>query len=456
MKKVWLASIAAATAFLTACTGSGGSGTPPSRTAVVVPSGSGGTSSISGNITYLSHRTDLDKDGTYKKYIAEFNKTYPNVHVTIQSDTNYDNDTVTKLNSGTVPDVLDIPAQVPREDLPRYFQPFGTVADLSQKYNWVGNYAYDNQVFGLATFGNLVGMVVNLQVWSKAGIDLSTGANWPKSPDEFLSDLKAIKAKEPGVMPYYTNYHDGWPTNWNNALGSISCNADANNRLTQTDAPWSPLPAGSDEYVPNKLLYDVVDQKLVEKDPTTTNWENSKTLIAKGQIGTMFLGSWAVPQFQLAATTAGADPNNIGMIPFPFQVNGKWCPQAGPDTNIGISAKTKHAQAAAAWIYFLVNQSGMTASNNGLPTLKSGAFPSGLAKFKAPDIDIITLDASKAADVTTIDNKAKIGIAAQQYPQHIIDLARGAAGGSLQSYFNTLNKTWASARKATDDGTKQR
>jgi raffinose/stachyose/melibiose transport system substrate-binding protein len=237
-------------------------------------------------------------------------------------------------------------------------------------------------------------------------------------------------------------------------VGSVSCSTNANNQLADTNNPWSPLPGGSDEYVINSLLHDVVDQKLIEKDPTTTNWENSKVLIAKGEIATMFLGSWAVPQFQLAAKTAGTDPANIGIIPFPQQVNGKWCPVAGPDTNIGISSKTKNAEAAAAWIYFLVNNSGMTASNNGLPTLKSGAFPTALSSFKGSDVDVLTLDQSKATQVTTIDNHAKIGVTAQTFPQHIVDLARGAGGGSLQSYFDSLNNKWSDARKATDDGTK--
>ena len=180
MKRAWLATVAVGATVLSACTGGGGSSAP--RSAVVVPSSSGAAASISGDITYLSHRTDLDQDGTYKRYIAEFNKIYPKVHVTIQSDTNYDNDTLTKLSNGTVPDVLDIPSEVPKADLPRYFVPYGSVSALGQKYNWVAYDSYQGKVYGLATFGNVSGMVVNLQVWAKAGIDLSNKANWPKSP----------------------------------------------------------------------------------------------------------------------------------------------------------------------------------------------------------------------------------------------------------------------------------
>ena len=68
---------------------------------------------------------------------------------------------------------------------------------------------------------------------------------------------------------------------------------------------------------------------------------------------------------------------------------------------------------------------------------------------------MLTLDQSKATQVTTIDNHAKIGVTAQTFPQHIVDIARGAGGGSLQGYFKTLNSEWAAARKATDDGTKK-
>src|SRR5690349_19919016 len=36
---------------------------------------------VTGDITVLTHKTDLAQDGTLARYAAEFNKTYPNVHV---------------------------------------------------------------------------------------------------------------------------------------------------------------------------------------------------------------------------------------------------------------------------------------------------------------------------------------------------------------------------------------
>jgi ABC-type glycerol-3-phosphate transport system substrate-binding protein len=451
MKKVWLAPAAVGALLLAACTGGGGSSSS-ATTGLLSPSASASDADISGSITYLSHRTDLDKDGTYKKYVAAFNQTYPKVKVTITSDTNYNADTPTKLASGSYPDVLDIVPGTPNASLPNFFAPYGTTDDLSTTYNWTANSAYQGKVYGLATFGNVNGMVVNSALWAKAGIDVSKSANWPKSPDEFLADLKKVGAANPGVTPYYTNYKDGWPTNWNGAAGSISCSPDANNKLAATDVPFSPLPNGSDQDAIYQLEYNIVHDKLSEQDPTTTNWENSKTLLATGKISAMFLGSWAVPQMELAATTANVKPT-IAIFPFPYQVNGAWCPVAGPDTNIAVSNKTKYPAAAAAWVEFLVGKAGMAAGNNGLPVLKSGQFPAGLAAFKADNVKIVTIDQSKAANVTNIDNVSKVGIYAQTFPQAIIDAARGAHG-SLAGEFASLNSHWAKARKQTDEGAK--
>ena len=169
----------------------------------------------------------------------------------------------------------------------------------------------------------------------------------------------------------------------------------------------------------------------------------------------MFLGSWAVPQMELAATNAKVKPT-IAIFPFPYQVGGAWCPVAGPDTNIAVSNKTKYPAAAAAWVEFLVGKAGMAAGNNGLPVLKAGKFPAGLASFQAPNVKIITIDQAKATNVTNIDNVAKVGISAQNFPQKIIDDARGAGGGSLDSEFANLNKAWAKASHQTDAGAKTR
>lgn len=151
------------------------------------------------------------------------------------------------------------------------------------------------------------GFVYDKTVWQQAGI-----TDWPKTSAEFLTDLKAIKSKT-SATPYYTDYKDGWPlTAWTQVQGAVTCDPKAGDEPADDPGPWK---AGSDLNVGDTLLYNIVHDKLYEQDPTTTNWENSKNLLATGKIGTMWLGSWVIVQMQDAARKAGQDPGEIGYMP---------------------------------------------------------------------------------------------------------------------------------------------
>src|SRR5450432_588266 len=272
-----------------------------------VAASSANPASVSGSITVLTNRTDLDADGTLKAYAADFNKLYPNVKVSFQAITNYEGDVKTRMNTANYGDVLLIPNALPIAEYPTFFEPLGSATDLSAKYNFIANGTVNGQVYGIAQNGNANGFVYNKTVWTKAGI-----TTWPTTPDQYITDLQAIKAKTSSI-PYYTNYKDGWPlTSWEGAVGSPSCDAAANDKLSTETAPWS---SGNDLFQIDSLLYNIVHDKLSEPDPTTTNWENSKTLLATGKISAMWLGSWAVTQMQAAAKTAGQDPSEIGFMP---------------------------------------------------------------------------------------------------------------------------------------------
>src|SRR5689334_5388114 len=272
----------------TGCSGGGGGGG-----AAAAPTD---PTKVSGDITVLSNRTDLVNDGTMNKYAAEFNKTYPNVHVKFQGITDYEGEVKIRMNTSNYGDVLLIPSALKKDDYPKFFSSLGTAADLDKKYRFVANGTVNGQVYGVAQNGNANGFVYNKAVWQQAGV-----TDWPKSPDEFLADLAAIKSKGAAV-PYYTNYHDGWPlSTFESAVGSVSCDPKANDNLASAGAPWS---QGNDLFTIDTLLYNIVHNKLSESDPTTTNWENSKGLIATGKIATMWLGSWAVVQMQAAAKKA--------------------------------------------------------------------------------------------------------------------------------------------------------
>jgi raffinose/stachyose/melibiose transport system substrate-binding protein len=394
---------------------------------------------VSGDITVLTQRTDLVNDGTMKKYADEFNKIYPNVKVTFQGITDYEGEVKIRMNTSNYGDVLMIPGALKKDEYPTFFAPLGANTDLSQKYRFTDFGNLNGQVYGLAINGNANGFVYNKAVWQQAGITA-----WPKSSAEFITDLQAIKAKTTAT-PYYTNYHDGWPlTSWESALGSVSCNPKANDSLAGNSTPWA---SGQELNTIDSLLFNVVHGGLTEADPTTTNWENSKGLIATGKIATMWLGSWAVSQMQAAAKTAGTDPATIGFMPFPAQVGGKFCSVSGPDYLQAVSIHSAHKDAARAWLDWFVDKSTYALDNGDVPTLKSGALPPTLKPYQDAGVQFVELTQDKAAVVNNIDNAAEIGLNKQDYRQHIVDVARGGASGNLDGIFADLDKKWGDAVK---------
>ncbi len=392
---------------------------------------------VSGDITVLTHKTDLAADGTLARYAADFNKIYPNVHVKFEPIVDYEGDVKIRMNSDNYGDVLMIPAAVPVADYPKFFAPLGTPAQLSQKYRFIDHGTYNGQVYGIAINGNATGMVYNKAVWAQAGI-----TSWPTTQDQFIADLRQIKAKTSAV-PLDTIYHEGWPmTAWQAYLGEVSCDTKANDNLATDTAPWAP---GKELNQIDTLLYNVVHNKLVETDPTTSGWDNAKSQIGTGKVATLALASWAISQMQLAAKTAGQDPATIGFMPFPAQANGKFCALVSPDYMEAVSIHSQHKEAARAWVDWFVDKSPYAQEQQLLPTLKSGALPTALKAYQDGGVQFIELTQDKNAQVSKIDNESEIGLQKPDYRQHIVDLARGSASGSLDSYFADLNKKWAAA-----------
>jgi ABC-type glycerol-3-phosphate transport system substrate-binding protein len=395
---------------------------------------------ISANLTVLTNRTDLVADGTMNKYSAAFNEIYPNIKITWQTAKDYEGDVKTRMSTNDYGDVLLIPNNVPQSDYPNYFAPLGSAADLAKTYRFVDRGTVGDKVYGITGFSFSNGFVYNKKVWAAAGI-----TTWPTAPAEFLADLQAIKDKTKAI-PYYTNYKDQWPlSSWSSVIGSPSCDTHANDELAATPTLLTPT---SDLGVGYSLLYGIVDKKLSEPDPTTTNWENSKGLIANGQIATMWLGSWAIVQMQAAAAKAGQDPSEIGYMPFPAQANGKFCAVIAGDYQYAINAHSKNVPAARAFLDWEINDSTIAADNQAVAAKTDAPLPAALKPFTDNGVQLITLTEDKVNLVNKIDNDSQVGLSNPENWQKLVDIARGAQSGDLDSFFKDLNGRWATAEKA--------
>lgn len=401
---------------------------------------------LSGTITVLSNRTDLDKDGTLAKYSEAFNKLNPDVTVNWETMTDYAGEVATRMNTKEYGDVLLIPASLTADKYADFFTPLGTVEELGKKYQFINEATYDGQVYGIAVTGNANGLLYNKDVFKAAGI-----TELPKNPDEFLADLKLIKEKTEAI-PLYTNYKAGWAlTQWNPGIQAFAGDADYMNlKLPHSDAPFAKDQPIYDTY---KLLYDAVKDGYTEKDPTTTDWEKSKSMIATGEIGVMTLGSWAISQMEAAAVAAGKDKSVIGYMPFPTSVDGKQYANAGGDYKIAINKNSENQEVAKAFVTWFLDESNFAYDQGGIPPLLTAKLPPQYDAFAEAGVIFLQDTPAKSGEegfTNNIDKEAEIGFnnGSGVWQATIIDAARGQTSESFDDVMNAANAKWSAAKKA--------
>ncbi|MBI9050358.1 MAG: carbohydrate ABC transporter substrate-binding protein [Anaerolineaceae bacterium] len=399
---------------------------------------------LSGTLTVLSNRTDLDEDGTLAQYSDAFSALYPGVTVEWETMTDYVGEVETRMNTTEYGDVLLLPPALVAEKFPQFLTPLGSVDDLGEKYNFIHEATFEGTVYGIAVVGNGQGLLYNKEVFEAAGI-----AEIPNTPEAFQAALALIK-ENTDAIPLYTNYAAGWPlTQWDSQLGSVSGNPDTKNLdIPHMDAPFA---AGEVEYTIYKVLYDAVAEGYTEEDPTTTDWETSKTMIANGEIGVMALGSWAISQMQAAAESVGNDPSIIGYMPFPTNIDGNQYASAGGDYKIGINVNSENQEIAQVFLTWFLDESNFAYDQGGIPPLKSAALPSNYDAFAEAGVEWIVDTAANPGEeglYNSIDNEAEVGFSngSGLWQSRIVDAAKGQSGETFEDIMNEANTRWAEAR----------
>ncbi len=353
----------------------------------------GENADITASILFAYHRTDIPEK--LNGYVDEFRKTYPNVTIEYDLITDYAENALNRVKTADWT-IMGIPA-VDKDELSSFFVPLGATDTLSEKYAFMDAWNFDGVTYGMPSTGNAQGIVYNKAVFAKAGV-----TEIPKTPDEFIAALKAIKANTDAI-PLYTNYAANWTMGaWDAYIGG-SATGDANymnNVLLHKANPFSDNGDGTGPYAVYKILYDAVKEGLIEEDYTTTDWEGCKGMINNGQIGCMVLGSWAFTQMR----DAGEHGDDIGYMSFPITVNGKQYASAGADYSFGINQKATYEQKLASLYYikFLTEQSGFAYSEGGLPIDKTGEYPALYEAFNG--IEFVA-DAPAAAGEEALFNE---------------------------------------------------
>lgn len=392
-------------------------------------------------ITFINHKTDWETDGTWTKYMKEFNKKYPDINVKIETITDYAGQMKTRMNSKEYGDLLMIPTTINPKDYKNFFVDLGKTSELSKTYMGLSDRSYGGVQYGLPSQMNASGFVVNMKVFKDAGI-----SKFPTSESEFIKALKTIKDKEPDVTPLYTNYAAGWTlSNWDFMRYAVAGTGNFDNELVSEKEPFK---EGQPLYKIYNTLYTVAKDKLIEKDPTTSDWEQSKLDMANNKIGVMALGSWAVPQIQAENED---NAKNITFQTFPSTINGKQYLAIGGDYNYGINknSSSDKQKAAKKLMDWLINDSDYATDNGGLSAVRGSKYPESLKTAQEDGVELIESKAAPAGKeelFTNINNESELGIGTTDTEkQKIIDAAIGNSKESFASIMSDFNSRWSKA-----------
>ena len=339
----------------------------------------GENADLTAKIHFAYHRTDIpDK---LNGYVEEFRKIYPNVEIEYELITDYAENALLRVGN-TDWTIMGIPT-VQKDELSKYFVPLGSLETLSGLYNFMSSQSFDGVCYGIPSTGNANGVLYNKRIFAEAGV-----TELPKTPDEFMAALRAVKEKTDAI-PLYTNYAAGWTMGaWDAYMGVAATGKDTymNQELPHAKDPFADQGNGTGPYAVYKILYDAAAEGLIEDDYTTTDWEGCKPMLNNGQIATMVLGSWAFTQMRDAV--GGEHPEDVGYMAFPITIDGKQYAPAGGDYNFGINAKASYEEKLASLYYlkWLTHESGFAYSEGGVPIDKNGEYPDLYAAFDGIDM----------------------------------------------------------------------
>ena len=160
-----LLSVALATTMvaglLAGCGNNGGNTSAAGNSGDDVSNGGSENAEITGEITVLTHRTDL-LNTDFADYKAEFEAKYPGTTVSFEAMEDYEGDVSTRLSTGDYGDVFMIPNTIPTNEFADFLEPLGTVEELSETYTEAYLYAKQSggTVYGLASGANVSNGIV--------------------------------------------------------------------------------------------------------------------------------------------------------------------------------------------------------------------------------------------------------------------------------------------------------
>ena len=318
---------------------------------------------------------DQEIRGGQKAQIEELNKEfqakYPNIKLDRVSRSTDDLNTTLKLalSGNNPPDVFQANNGRPQMGsfvkagqlvpLDRYADAYGWKDRYPESVRQYSSYSTDGKTFGagnlygLPQVGEVVGIYVNKAKLQKAGV------NMPQTWDEFQQSLATLKAK--GELPLVLGNLDKWPAI--HVFGTVQAQnvqPDAIRKLGfgQKGGSWT-TPENTKAA---QTLVDWVDKGYLSKDVNGLGYDPAWQAFAKGKGVYLIAGTW------LQADLGKQMGNDVTFV-LPPSASGTPAATGGTGIPWAVSSKSKHPDAAAAYINFITSKDamGVLAKNDNLP-----------------------------------------------------------------------------------------
>lgn len=371
-----------------------------------------------------------------RPYLDEFENEYPNVKVKYTYYQNYEEELKKRMEEGSYGDVFFFPSFLYENEILTYLEPIDSLQTLSQKYNFMEqSRQIEGVVYGIPSYAYLCGIIYNKEVFDKAGI-----TQLPKTTDEFLEAMRLIDIHTDAI-PFYTNYNADFVLETWGCFPFIEMTGDAGYRYGEFLNHVNPFRKKTAHYEVYQLLYNMVEAGYVEEEQTKCDWDASKRMLNNGEIGCMAIGSWAVSQFK----EAGSNPQNVGFMPFPNQIDGKQYMTVQTDYCYAISKNSKNKEAAKAYVEFMIERSGFALDHENLSIVKTDVYPD---TYDLNDnVILLTNDVATGESYQLFTSLQKdLNLFSASEIRRIIDAASGKEKESFNDIMNDWNRRWEACR----------
>lgn len=365
-----------------------------------------GVAAVAGDITFYSNRVDLVSNGSYARWVKEFQALYPQARVKIEGIADYEASMPKRFEARNYGDVMLVPRDMPKQTYSKYFLPLNNL-QLQEKIYFADNWEHDGKQYAYTQGVIAEGLIYNKRVFTAAKI-----ANVPTTLDELLAVAATLKAA--GKVPIAMNLGAAWPLQqWDKSVMAIAGDGQYFAKMISDDAPFS---SGKPYYQSLKIAHTLFSSDYSEEDFILNNWELSKRDFIANKNAMLFLGNWVIPQL----IESGMRSEDIGFIPFPFDNSGKPKAILNFDWGMAVSRYSKNPDTAKAWIEFMISKSNFADVAGFIPTDKSrSATMPQLTEYMSYKPEIIQA-APESNDFIRMANKAGMDFMSGTYIRNIM------------------------------------